>query len=641
MDPAVTDTTQTGPGAAVGTVIPFTPPTGERPAVPRRRRVLRVVDAAGPESASELSLDLELLKPTPLKRPGTRPEIAVEEPPRRRFGHGAWILSQFVTYFFGVWMRQALRRSDPAAEARRLREVFERLGGLWIKLGQLLSLRTDVFSPETCDELSRLQHQVRAFPSALAIAAIERELGSPISRIFGSFEEHPFAAASISQAHRATLPNRRSVVVKVQRPDAQAAFAADLRFLERIVAFQQFFGVGRKAGLKDALWELNEIMREETDYRYEAANLRRMRKSLKAHGIFVPRVYREHSTERVIVMDFIPGVLMSEYIQAKNEDPAAIVDWLAENGINPKKVAERLLLSVLRQVLEDNLFHADLHPGNIMLLRDGRIALIDFGTIGRLEPEFLDTYRLTVRAIATRNFTKAADYMLCLCPHLPVVEMSGVRRDLVRCYRQWEGRTHLSGIPYFDRAMSSATTEAGRILANHGIHVSWDMMRIGRTFGTLDASLFHLVPDVDFLKFYGKYFADWRRRHGSVAGTLRRVRTGLGEMAELGHEARSVLAPNLRRQALRLHGVADRFTRVWLVILHWLRIGMIVLSMVTVTTWFGRARPDLLSEDAKSVVKSLSATFPHLSHVGFAGTVVVLVVLFFVLRRISRIMIRY
>jgi ubiquinone biosynthesis protein len=641
MDPAVTDTSQTGPGVAVGTVIPFTPPVIGSPAAPRRRRLVRVVDATGPETASELPLDLELLKPTPLKRHGTKPEIAVEEPARRRFGHGLWIIFQFLAYFSGVWMRRLLRRSDPAAEARRLREVFERLGGLWVKLGQLLSLRTDVFSPETCYELSRLQHQVRAFPSALAIATVERELGGPISRIFRSFEDHPFAAASISQVHRATMPNHRSVVVKVQRPDAQAAFAADLRFLERIVAFQQVFGVGRKAGLEDALWELNEIMREETDYRYEAANLRRMRKSLKPHGILVPRVYREHSTERVIVMDFMPGVLMSEYIQAKNEDPAAVADWLAENDINPKKVAERLLLSVLRQVLEDNLFHADLHPGNIMLLRDGRIALIDFGTIGRLEPEFLDTYRLTVRAIATRNFTKAADYMLCLCPHLPVVETSSVRRDLVRCYRQWEGRTHLAGIPYFDRAMSSATTEAGRILASHGIHVSWDMMRIGRTFGTLDASLFHLVPDVDFLKFYGKYFADWRRRNGSMAGTLRRIRAGIGEMSDLSHEARAVLAPNLRRQALRLHGVADRFTRVWLLILRWLRIGMLGLSILTVAIWAGQTRPDLLSEDAKIIIKSLSATFPHLSHVKFAGMVLSLMFLSFLLRRISRIMIRY
>ena len=315
------------------------------------------------------------------------------------------------------------------------------------------------------------------------------------------------AAASIAQVHRAVLKDSgRAVVVKIRRPGIVEAFERDLRLLRRLVRLFDRLGLGPHMRWHDALWELEQMMREELDYRYEAANLARLRKSTKRHKVHVPRPFFGLSTRAVIVMEFVPGVLMSEYIEVAGRDPERAAAWCAANSIRPAKVARRLFVSALRQLLEDNLFHADLHPGNIMLLRDNRVALIDLGTVGTMEREFLELYLMSLRALAKKDFSQAADYLLRLCPELPTLQLGALKRDLVRGYRQWEARTHLRNIPYHEKALTSAGAASGQILYKYRVQPSWTFMRISRTWATLDASMQFLIPDANYMQLFKRYF---------------------------------------------------------------------------------------------------------------------------------------
>src|SRR4029077_16077874 len=180
----------------------------------------------------------------------------------------------------------------------------------------------------------------------------------------------------------------KRLAVKIQRPHLSELLLQDMRVIRAGLALKRLLPLLSYFRWAEFLWELDQILREEIDYRVEEQSLRRMRRTLGMHGIRVPRVKRSLSTQRVLVMEYFDGVYMSEYIEAASGDAAGLRSWLYRNDIDPHKVARRLFLSFRRQLFEDNLFHGDLHPGNIMLLRGSEVALIDFGSVGRLEGEF-------------------------------------------------------------------------------------------------------------------------------------------------------------------------------------------------------------------------------------------------------------
>ena len=509
----------------------------------------------------------EDLRPTLLRHDHERRKVVIAPPIRRRRFRSLVVMREVMGYTLRSKLNKWFKEDADELNAKLLRKMFERHGGLWIKLGQLLSLRTDIFTAAMCRELSRLQFEAVGFPTEEAIAVVERELKGPIARHFSQFEPLPFAAASIAQVHRAILRGSgETVIVKVRRPGVPEAFESDLRLLQRMVGLFNWLNLGRHMRWHDALWELEQMMREELDYRYEAANLDRMRKKLKSHGVHVPRPYFELSTAAVITMEFVPGVLMSEYIEIATADPDRADAWCADNGIRPKKVAQRLFLSALRQLLEDNLFHADLHPGNIMLLRNNRVALIDFGTVGTIEREFLDLYLMSLRALARKDFSRAADYLLRLCPDLPTLKLTALRRDLIRSYRTWEARTHLRDMPYYEKALSSAGSDSGKILYKYKVQPTWTFMRISRTWATLDASMQFLIPNANYIRLFDRYFET--ARHRALRGGLRQTVTrAVGTVAEAIQEYDLLLRPLLRNETLSLTGSVSKLASMGAVVL--------------------------------------------------------------------------
>ncbi len=490
--------------------------------------------------------------PTPLIPHRERRPVELRphgKPPR----FPAWrTISKLGGYFLTNLRKKFAGTRTEQDDAIRLRTAFEEIGGLWIKIGQLLSLRTDIFSEVMCRELARLQHRAVGFPPAEAMEILERELGRPIDEVFSEFQEHPLAAASISQVHIARLRAEDVVVaVKIRRPEARPSFERDLNHIGAFIRVLQIFGIGSHLHLRDGFRALRQMVEEELDFRYEAANTRRMRKTLREHKIYVPKVFVAYSSRLVFVSEFVAGVLMSDYIQVLNDEPHRAEFWCVENHIDPKKVGKRLFHTIVRQLLDDNLFHADLHPGNIVLLRDSRFALIDFGAIGTNERSFLANYKISLRAMGEKDFHKAADMQLRFAIDPPALSrLKDLRDELVMSYQQWETQSHLSGVGYHERSLGAAGAASGRIMYKYQVHLTWEFMRIGRSWSTLDASLSYLIPDANYIKLFAEYFRKKLQRTTRPLALLSAAARAVHNTAASISEYKEILEPALRKQYL-------------------------------------------------------------------------------------------
>lgn len=474
-------------------------------------------------------------------------EIVIPRSERYRYPAIAFRLGQLLTTLLWLWLR---RRFNQRAVGIRTRQALEELGYLWIKVGQLLSLRPDVLGADFCDELSRLHSRAQGFPSEIATDHIQKQLNAKISDIFEEFDEVPFAAASIAQVHTARLRrNHCQVVVKVRRPGADTIFNGDMQFVRRLIWVVNVFGFLSFVRWDEALWELEQIMKEEVDYRYELENIRRMSRTLKHHGIYVPEVFAKYCTKSVLVLERVQGVLVTDFIKVHSQDRERLKHWCKENNIRPKRVGNRLNYSFLRQLFEDELFHGDLHPGNILLLRNSQVCLIDFGSIGTPDRDLWQRYLYMMKAIATRDYHRAVDIMISLCPEIPYVNIDRISQRMVRELRSWEKRTSMKSLDYHEKSMTRGISDVISIMARSKLIATWGFLRIDRTWGTLDATLSYMTPHVDYPKLFRRYFTDREKRVVDKTYNVRSLRKVLVEIPEKLGEWALFVEPELRKAA--------------------------------------------------------------------------------------------
>ncbi|MCI0485304.1 MAG: AarF/ABC1/UbiB kinase family protein [Blastocatellia bacterium] len=262
-------------------------------------------------------------------------------------------------------------------EGAALRDKLIRLGPTFIKTGQTLATRADILPVEYIQELSQLQDQVPPFPSEQARAIVEEELCARIEDIFASFDDEPVAAASLGQVHQARLKTGQVVAVKIQRPDIREQIDFDITVLRRVAKrLDRYPNLIRGVDWQGTLAEFRGTIFEEIDYEQEVRNAEEFRKNFAQwKDVYVPAIHPEISTGRVIVMEFIEGLKVTD------------TDRLSAEGHDPHKVVKLLARTYLKQLLEDGFFHADPHPGNLRVMADGRLAFFDFGMTGRLSME--------------------------------------------------------------------------------------------------------------------------------------------------------------------------------------------------------------------------------------------------------------
>jgi len=269
------------------------------------------------------------------------------------------------------------REKNQEKQAVWLREKLIQLGPTFIKIGQAMATRADLLPLPFVVELGTLVDQVPPFPNEIAFARIEHELGKKINEVYAEFELDPVAAASLGQVYRARLHTGEEVAVKVQRPNLEAVIKGDVEILKSVANFaERFPQLNENADWAGMLREFDVTIHEEMDYAAEARNADRFRENFKNWtNVYVPKIFWNATTGKVLTMEFIHGTKVTD-LEAQHQ-----------LGIAPEKVNRLLIKTYLKQLLEDGFFHADPHPGNLLVMNDGRLAFFDFGMVGRITPE--------------------------------------------------------------------------------------------------------------------------------------------------------------------------------------------------------------------------------------------------------------
>lgn len=289
-----------------------------------------------------------------------------------------WFFHQFILilrrFFVGNETNKELNQEKQAVW---LKEKLINLGPTFIKIGQSMGTRADLLPLPFVKALGELQDNVPAFPNSIAFARIEKELGRKISDVYAEFETQPIAAASLGQVYRARLFSGEEVAVKVQRPNLDATIKGDIEILRKVAKFaEKFPSLNENADWAGMLREFDETIHEEMDYAAEGKNAERFTENFKEWtNIHVPRIYWNATTSKVLTMEFIHGTKVTA------------LDELRARNVSPEKVNRLLIRTYLKQLLEDGFFHADPHPGNLLVMPDGRVAFFDFGMVGRITPQ--------------------------------------------------------------------------------------------------------------------------------------------------------------------------------------------------------------------------------------------------------------
>jgi ubiquinone biosynthesis protein len=357
--------------------------------------------------------------------------------------------------------------------ARRIRLVLESSGGMFVKFGQIAATRNDLLPDTLTSELSSLHSDVPRVPADEVAAVMVAELGEPVERAFGSFDAHPLAAASIGQTHRATLHGGHPVIVKVQRPGIDEIVRRDsavLSFISR--QLDRRVESARRMGVRDLADELITSIEAELDYDREAVAGTRLRESRAGDtGVEIPAVHPTLSSERLLVMDEIVGRSVSD---------TAAVDAVP---VAREELARRLLTSFLGQILQDGYYHADPHPGNVMIDAEGTLWLLDFGAVGRIDPVTREALQGMAIGLSLRDGSVIARAVR----HLVGDDQSDMRR-LERDLSLLLGEVEVGGMS--PAAMSGVMD----VMDRHGLRPPSSMLLLSRTLLTLEGTLKTIDP---------------------------------------------------------------------------------------------------------------------------------------------------
>ncbi|MFE5323058.1 ABC1 kinase family protein [Paenibacillus sp. NPDC056579] len=407
----------------------------------------------------------------------------------------------------------------------RIRIFLEELGPTFIKIGQIASTRPDLLPAHIIEELVKLQDQVPPFPFEQVREVIENEFGEPFDTLFADFQEAPMAAASIGQVHLARLHTGEVVAVKIQRPNIPAIVATDLEILDDLARLAEHrLAWAAKYQLRDMVYELSQSLRAELDYTNEGRNAQRMAKSFERDPhVRFPSIYWDYTSRNVLTMDFIEGVKTTE------------VQRLDELGYDRKRIAEQIARVVFRQIFIDGFFHADPHPGNIIVLPEGVIGLIDFGMVGRLTPMMkyhFGSLVIALRRNSTDGVLKAIDGIGIIPED---VDMDSLRGDID------ELREKYYDVPLSRISLGESVSDLLSVAYEHRIRVPSDLTLLGKTLLTLEGVVTALDPTFSVVNiaepFGRKLFAE-RFSPRNVADS---VWNQMGEYAELLSEMPSRL----------------------------------------------------------------------------------------------------
>ena len=367
------------------------------------------------------------------------------------------------------------------AKAEELAKDLEAMGPTFVKLGQLLSSRSDLLPAPYIEALSRLQDDVAPFPYTDVERIVTEELGVRISKAYATFEEEPLAAASLGQVHRALLRDGRAVVVKVQRPDITKQVLEDLDALAEIASvLDRRTKIGKRFHFSDMIAEFRKTLLAELDYRREAHNLTTLADNLADfERLVVPRPVPDYCTTRVLTMDHIEGIKITKV------SPVALVEMDGE------ALAEDVFRAYLKQIFIDGFFHADPHPGNVFITPDGKLALLDLGMVARLAPRLQEQLLQMVMAISEGRADDVADVAIKIGEKSPEFQEKAFRE------RVQDVVAHTQDATLGELQVGKVFLDMAKHAGESGIRVPPELSVLGKALLNLDGIGRILAPDFD------------------------------------------------------------------------------------------------------------------------------------------------
>jgi ubiquinone biosynthesis protein len=401
----------------------------------------------------------------------------------RRYSQISRILARhgLIPYLRGGRRSELATSEGRARLARSLRLAMEDGGVTFVKLGQILSTRRDLLPPEFISELSRLQDDAPKVPWPEIEDVLQRSLDGPVTEKFASIGTEPIAAASIAQVHTATLPSGDQVVVKVRRPDVTGVVAADLDIVQRLAGrLQRSTRWGRSAGAVDLARGFAAALREELDLRIEARNMTAVATATAARGedLRVPVPYQPYCGEQILVMQYLEG---RPLLAASAGLPAGSRAALARDLLN----------SLLGQVMLDGIFHADPHPGNILLLNDHRLGLLDWGSVGRIDAGLRGALQRLLLALDRGDPVLLTDALLDVVDRTEQLDEPRLERALGRFLARYFTAGATPDVRMF--------TDLFRIVADYGLAVPPEIAAVFRALATMEGTLTQLAPGFDIV----------------------------------------------------------------------------------------------------------------------------------------------
>lgn len=405
-----------------------------------------------------------------------------------KYGFGDLIdalkIEQYLEIGLQMISRKRREKIGTLSRAVRVRMVLEELGPTFLKLGQILSTRPDLLPVEFMQELTKLQDEVPPFPFPEVEAVVKEELQKPIDQLFSSFDEKPLAAASIGQVHQARMPDGKNVVVKIQRPGIQRTIEVDLEIMTHLAGLMEHhlegWDIQRPTRVVE---EFAHTLEKELDYTLEAAHTERFARQFEDEpAVYVPQVYREVTTSRVLTMEHISGIKASD------------IDRLEKEGLDRSEIARQGLILIMKQIFVHGFFHADPHPGNIFVLPDNVLCYIDFGMMGRLDLETRERFADLIMSIVHRDEREAAKALLRLTLSEEEPDYPAFQRDTAEfmdqhCYR-----------PLKDVELGPLLHQLLEMAKKHRLGIPPDLFLMIKALSTVEGLGRALDPNLDVIE---------------------------------------------------------------------------------------------------------------------------------------------
>ncbi len=379
--------------------------------------------------------------------------------------------------------------SDYEQTPEELVEDLKKMGPTYIKLGQLLSTRPDLLPDRYLLALASLQDDLPPISYEEVQEIVENEIGNKISKAFNFFDEEPLASASIGQVHKAQLRSGKIVAIKVQRPGIRKKFLDDLNTLEEMAEFAvKHTQVGKQYGFKDVLSELKRIMLQELDYLREANNLVTLGTNLKEYRrLIVPQPVPDYTTSRVLTMEYVKGTKITS------------INPLKKTEHNYTPLVDELIEAYLKQIVSDGFVHADPHPGNIHLLENEKIALIDLGMVAKFSRKMQEYLLRLLLGLSKNDGEEIADILLHMSERQTDASEKEFRRQISIMVEDSKNSTAQ------DMQTGKLLIQMNRSAAKNGIHLPVDVNILGKVLLNMDQIIAFLAPDYNLREAVKRY----------------------------------------------------------------------------------------------------------------------------------------